>query len=90
MKEEWSKGKHGGCVVSDTPNPHGDNGGAEYYGGYLVAESIPKQEYLNLIAAAPDLKQALYDILYADSDNQIPNKLFKAAKAALDKSEGIS
>lgn len=41
-----------------------------------------------LIAAAPDLKQALYDILYADSDNQIPNKLFKAAKAALDKSEG--
>lgn len=43
-----------------------------------------------LSAAAPDLKQALYDILHADSDNQIPDKLFKAAKAALDKSEGIS
>lgn len=88
MKEKWSKGKHAGCVVSDAPNPHGDNGGTEYYGGYLVAESIPKQEYVNLIAAAPDLKQALYDILYGDWDNRIPDKLFKAGKAALDKSEG--
>ena len=55
MKEKWSKGKHAGCVVSDAPNPHGDNGGTEYYGGYLVAESIPRQDHVNLIAAAPDL-----------------------------------
>ena len=55
MKEKWSKGKHAGCVVSDAPNPHGDNGGNEYYGGYLVAESIPRQDHVNLIAAAPDL-----------------------------------
>ena len=63
MKEKWSKGKHAGCVVSDAPNPHGDNGGTEYYGGYLVAESIPRQDHVNLIAAAPDLLEALEEVL---------------------------
>ena len=56
MREKWSKGKHTGCVVSDTPNAHGNQTETtEYYGGYLVAESIPRQDHVNLIAAAPDL-----------------------------------
>lgn len=59
LKEKWSKGKHGGTVVSDVANPHGDNGGSGYYGGYLIAESIPKQEYVNLIARAPSMLQLL-------------------------------
>ena len=47
------------------------------------------QANAELMSAAPDLKQALHDILYSDWDNRIPDKLFKAAKAALDKSEGM-
>jgi hypothetical protein len=88
MKEKWSKGKTGGCVVSDTPNRHTQDDHVDYYGGHLVAESIPKQEYVSLISAAPDLYEALWAILYADQDNQIDSELFQQAKAALDKAKG--
>ena len=54
-KEKWSKGKHAGCVVSDTPNRHTRDDHVDYYGGHLIAESIPKQEYVNLIACAPSM-----------------------------------
>jgi len=78
FQEKWSKGKTGGCVISDAPNRHsvGDDH-VDYYGGHLVAESIPKQEYVNLIALAPDLYNKLEEIerviaewptLHADGD----------------------
>jgi len=60
--EKWSVGKQAGCVVSDTPNRHGRDDNVDYYGGYLIAESIPKQEYVNLIAVAPDMCAKLDDL----------------------------
>lgn len=55
LKEKWSKGKHYGTVVSDTRTkttiPDGrSHNDVDYYGGYLIAESIPKQEYINVIS----------------------------------------
>jgi len=90
MKEKWSKGRHGGCVVSDTPNAHGNQTETtEYYGGYLVAESIPRESYVNIIAAAPEMLDALWAILQWDVENFIPTELFKQAKAAIDKAKGV-
>lgn len=78
FKEKWSKGKTGGCVVSDAPNRHNrTDDHVDYYGGYLVAESIPKQEYVALIAIAPDMYNKLEELervisewptLHADGD----------------------
>lgn len=62
FNEKWSKGKTGGCVVSDAPNRHTRDDTVDYYGGHLVAESIPKQEYVSLIALAPDLYNKLEEI----------------------------
>jgi hypothetical protein len=91
LKEKWSKGKHAGCVVSDVANPHGDNGGSDYYGGYLVAESIPKQEYVNLIAAAPDLLEACKIALELEgtiSASYDPEEFCTMLRAAIAKAEG--
>ncbi len=55
----WHIGKCHGAVVSETPVTDGlDNDHVEVYGGHLVAESIsPKNR--SVIAAAPDLFDAL-------------------------------
>jgi hypothetical protein len=105
MKEKWSKGKHGGCVVSDTPNRHTAAHAAirddhvDYYGGHLVAESIPKQEYVNLIAAAPDLLEALEgclaqlerdtELLYEGMPHTEP-EIIAIARTAIRKAKGES
>ena len=70
MKEKWTAGKTGGAVVSDTPNRHGNDENVDYYGGHLIAESIPKQEYVNLIAAAPHLLGAL-ELLESNMDGDV-------------------
>jgi hypothetical protein len=72
INEKWSKGKTGGCVVSDTPNHHTRDDHVDYYGGHLIAESIPKQEYVNLISAAPDLLEALEGMLKELHDGVTP------------------
>jgi len=55
----WRAGKTGESVVSDQPLPGYDAKGGhdhvEYYGGYLIAESIWRAEDRALIAAAPEL-----------------------------------
>lgn len=59
----WTVGKTGGTVVSDQPLPnYSINGGhdhVDYYGGHLIAESIWRAEDARLIAAAPELLEAL-------------------------------
>lgn len=58
----WRVGKYGSVVVSDHPidtewiyTGHND---PDYYGGYLIAESIFREDDARLIAAAPDLLEA--------------------------------
>lgn len=59
----WTLGKTGGTVVSDQPLPNytarGGHDETRYYGGHLIAESIWREEDAHLIAAAPELLEAL-------------------------------
>lgn len=69
--QKWKVGNHHSTVVSDTkirntnfPSPpnqreSGDDE-PEYYGGYLICESIGNTETANLIASAPELLKALH------------------------------
>lgn len=68
-KHNWKIGKHKSTVVSDTkikntnfpspPNPKESRfEEINYYGGYLICESIGNDECAKLIAAAPDLLEA--------------------------------
>lgn len=63
MKEIWKQGKQSDCIVSNVKkNLLDDNKGhndTEYYGGYLVCESIAVQEHKDLIASAPEMKEML-------------------------------
>jgi len=59
----WQLGKTGGTVVTDvipdnalTHTGHADK---EYYGGYLIAESVLSMDDAKLIAAAPTMKKQL-------------------------------
>lgn len=64
----WRPGKTGGCVVADHPVPEiGGSDAVDYYGGHLIAESIAPQN-VPLIAAAPDLLEALEMVRDADED----------------------
>lgn len=65
----WRIGKQGGSVVADYPVP-GMNGSdaTDYYGGHLIAESITPSN-AKLIAAAPDLLEALMMVRDADEDS---------------------
>lgn len=58
----WRPGKDCGAVVADHPTWDGDDPKgremAEFYGGFLVCESIFRKADMNLIAAAPELLEA--------------------------------
>lgn len=62
-KGKWKLGKTGGTIVSDTiPDGIGRKSGhddTDYYGGFLIAESILFVDDAVLIKAAPDLLEAL-------------------------------
>lgn len=65
----WKVGE-GSFVTASHPIPEvGGSDAVDYYGGHLVAESIARQN-LAIIAAAPDLLEALKSYLsnYSDSD----------------------
>lgn len=69
--QNWKAGKNGGCVVSDvmpkrsTYSAQDFESEKEYYGGYLIAESIPDPITLKVIIAAPELLKAA-EALVAD------------------------
>lgn len=68
----WRVGRQGechSCVVADVPVPgiHGSDD-VGFYGGHLIAESINHQN-AKLIAAAPDLLDALR--VYVEYDEYI-------------------
>lgn len=91
-------GTHHGTVVSKGPcaeihrNNRSGHADLKYYGGYLVAESVPP-ELVPLLTAAPKLRdvcQKFVDILgnsTAESMAQI-REAFDEAQAAIAKAEG--
>jgi hypothetical protein len=75
--QKWKIGKHKSVVVSDTkiennnfpspPNPKfSTDDHIEYYGGFLVCESIGNDKVAKLISVAPQLlkclKEAIEDV----------------------------
>lgn len=60
-KENWKPGKTGDCIVSDQ-GEETSAGESEYYGGFLVCESIRRKEDKKLILAAPGMLEALQNI----------------------------
>jgi len=65
-KGKWSLGKQLGTVITDDgegfPSSYqGDS--LEYYGGYVIAESISKPADAALIAAAPELLAACQEFV---------------------------
>lgn len=101
----WKVGKHKTTVVSEhkvevTPaaNLIGHDGGVnevEHYGGSLIAESILRAENTHLIAAAPEMYNALNNLIKLYDDNfpsltcsEISDIVF-SARLALDKANGV-
>lgn len=96
----WRIGKCYGAVVADVPVNAGlDNDHAEAYGGHLIAESIAVCNR-PLIAAAPELLEALQRLLdlpvakeelrYLDRGigTATPNAAWMEARAAIVKAKG--
>ena len=85
----WQIGKNFGSVVCDTPVP-GISGSddTEYYGGHLIAESVTEAN-ARLIAAAPELLEALKELMVAaDRVSAEPVTWLGKARAAIAKAEG--
>lgn len=78
-KEKWSKGKEAGTVVSDTSHyKHEMPDKIEYYGGYLIAKSIPSR-FINVIVEAMNMLTLLEKALpiieeEAERRDAAPNK----------------
>ena len=82
----WQIGKNFGSVVCDTPVP-GIRGSddTEYYGGHLIAESVTEAN-ARLIAAAPELLEALQDMVSDHASLSAATLAF--ARAAIAKATG--
>jgi len=85
----WRVGLGDRCVISESPLPdyiggtgHDDT---DFYGGHLIAESIWRPDDARLIAAAPDLLNALTGLADAAEKRGIP---CDAARAAILKATG--
>lgn len=93
-KEIWSKGKTGGCVVTNNteglPESRGFSGNdaVNYYGGNLVCESVWRKKYVALISAAPDMLEALQNL--ENDGNSIPEHAWKLVKDAIAKAMDVS
>lgn len=87
-KGNWSIGKTGRCVVSDTipddmKNTSTGHTEVEYYGGYLIGESIWREADAKLISAAPDMLEALKNL--ENDDNHIPKTVWDIVQNAINK-----
>lgn len=96
----WRIGKNGSEVISDFKENLSvrgayEDGCVEYYGGYLIGESISKCN-LSLISAAPDLLEAAKNLLVNALDreechDEETGEMFddwKALQDAITKAEG--
>ena len=92
----WRIGKAGSSVVCDTEIPQwqtGNEGSLDFYGGHLVAESIAK-ENLAIIAAAPEMLEALKEIASTFERSwrhgSIERRAGDIARAAIAKARGTT
>ena len=85
----WRVGKSGGSVVADQPiTGMAGSDHVDYYGGHLVAESITPSN-ARLIAAAPELLEALQRYVAHDQRTGLTdNNLYRTAVAAIEKATG--
>jgi hypothetical protein len=91
----WRLGKNYGAIVADvqTGGPRGC-GDVEAYGGHLVAESVASHN-AGLIAASPELYEALTACMFAlgrsgaNVKGGQNRKEWNAARAALAKADGV-
>lgn len=104
-KGNWIVGKTVGAVVTDCPDGFPTKTGhddTEYYGGYLIAESILKPADAHLITAAPDLLKANKETLeylrwianqnfnlWSDNRQEL-YRLIAQSQDAINKSQGIT
>ena len=84
----WKIGKHKSTVVSEeiiqnTFFPSPSESEIEYYGGYLVCESVGNKEIAQLISAAPDLLEACRNL--ENDDGSIPEHAWKKVQDAINK-----
>lgn len=89
--ENWSKGKTGGCVITDSKDGFNKITGhmeVSYYGGIMVCESICREKDVALISAAPDMLEALLNL--ENDDNSIPEHAWKLVQDAIKKATDIS
>ena len=95
--QKWKIGKFKSVVVSDTkikntnfpspPNPdYSEDNELEYYGGYLICESVANDKIAQLISAAPDMLEALQNL--ENDNNVIPEHAWKLIKDAIAKAVG--
>ncbi len=62
----WRLGKHGGTVVADSrtgKKPGAGHDDVDYYGGFLVCESIATREIAQAITALPDLLAVCKEVI---------------------------
>lgn len=86
----WRFGNRSDDVVADTNAGHSDDEGSlAFYGGHLVAESIAPRNR-PLIAAAPELLEALQAIFAAMHPDipGAPGSALEKARAAIAKATG--
>jgi len=88
-KGPWRRGKISQVIVSGCKNglniPGADNWG--YYGGYLIAESVSKVN-APLIAAAPELLEALENITGEAAFTGLPEEKQQDIYTAIAKAKG--
>jgi len=82
MTEKWKVGSHPSTVVSDTKQintnfqtplnaSESTDDEVDYYGGYLVCESVGSIEKAKLIASAPDLLENLIRCVARMEENEM-------------------
>lgn len=84
----WTTGKCGSVVATEPYEgmPYGTgHSDVDYYGGYLIAESIPTVAIANLIAAAPDMLEALENI--ENDDKHMPSTAWEMIQDAIRKAK---
>jgi len=83
----WRASTQRYAVVADHPVPEiGGSDAIDYYGGHLIGESIAPQN-IGLIAAAPELLEALKETLAIAKRDEFGDYVIRA-EAAIAKAEG--